>query len=45
MAKIKHIAVVVEDSEKMAEFYKSAFGWKKCSAAVTTIRSRSGRSI
>jgi len=26
MAKIRHIAVVVEDSEKMATFYKEAFG-------------------
>lgn len=26
MAKIRHIAIVVEDSEKSAEFYKTAFG-------------------
>ena len=26
MARIRHIAIVVEDAEKMAEFYTSAFG-------------------
>src|SRR5262245_3155612 len=29
MARIKHIALTTKDPGKVAEFYKSAFGWKE----------------
>ena len=29
MARIKHIALTTQNPDKVAEFYKDAFGWKE----------------
>ena len=45
MARIRHIALLTKDTEKLAEFYRASFGLKEVARSGEGTRSMGGRFI